>query len=560
MEARADDSVVSTETTASQATATGATKGKKKAGRPKAAPKGAKGRKRANTVEAEAEAGPMYPDLSSQVQSQVLANEQALSGSQVEQPEQPAPVPAPAKKTRKGTRSSKAPQIDSSVIEVSGFDIAPPATKKATRGRKPKAQPEPEPDPESQSDDSEVSAQLLEELEHSMDMDANVEIVEEATPQPEPAKPKRGVKRTSEGTKKKQEVDDVSAAIVEFPLPPKQAPAPKAKRGRKPSKQVAEEGEVETLPQPATSNQDDVQMSSDADLDMTKPSKAKKTSTAKGKGKGRKASSTRSSRSSKATIIAEPEPAQDEAEDLERDEREIESELERIAAEQAMQAEQEKAAEFEPSPSDSSKKRLRKSFEHGQARAEEEKVVEDVAGSPPNQVPVLMDKTKDNATPSPAGSDKENQPSSVPIPQSIKQKHPQPSQPILSPTKTIRIPLATSTPNRLHLSPSKRQDLLSPSKQISHLTSAVPWEPIDLDTIFLASPQPTPGALAQRLAGASAGMLTSPEKGMSVEAWVRWRAQKAELELRRQCEEMVVGFEREGVRGMGVLEGIVAVA
>jgi hypothetical protein len=86
--------------------------------------------------------------------------------------------------------------------------------------------------------------------------------------------------------------------------------------------------------------------------------------------------------------------------------------------------------------------------------------------------------------------------------------------------------------------------------------STVPWEPIDLDTVLLTSPQPTPGTLATRLATA-AGSLTSPEKGLTVEGWVRWRAEQAEQELRGECEEMVGGFEREGVRALGCLEGVV---
>ena len=76
--------------------------------------------------------------------------------------------------------------------------------------------------------------------------------------------------------------------------------------------------------------------------------------------------------------------------------------------------------------------------------------------------------------------------------------------------------------------------------------------------MLLASPQPTPGTLAGRLAGAAvgAGALASPEKGMSVEEWVRFQAAKGEEELRRKCESMVGVFEREGLRALGVLEGI----
>jgi hypothetical protein len=276
-----------------------------------------------------------------------------------------------------------------------------------------------------------------------------------------------------------------------------------------------------------------------SDVEATKPAKGKKAPAAKSKGRGKKASSTRSSRSSKATVT-EPSQPQEEEEDLERDEREIEAELQRIAAEQAqIEAEQDKAAEFEASPSQPT----RKVSKHA-----EPKVVEAVAGSPPTQSPVVFKKT--NPTPSPAGSDKENDPSSATLAKPS-------SPPMLSPTKVTRVPLAPGTPNRLLASPSKRT-WLSPSKQISYLSSAKPWEAIDLEAVLLASPHPTPGTLATRLAGAAvgAGMLASSERGMTVEEWVGFQSRKAEEELRRKCEEMVGAFEREGMRALGCLEGI----
>ena len=523
-QAGVDDSIV---TTASQANTTGTGKGKKgKGGRAKAPAKGAKGRKRAGTVDSQADV-PLYPDLSSKA-SQPAEEEEIVAAEPLVVEE-----PAPAKKTRKApTRGSKAPQIDSSVIEVSSFDLAPQPATKAKRGRKAKAKAEPEPEAEAAGlEDSEVSLQLQEELERSLsiDMDARFEIEEQQASQPE--KPKRGVKRTSDGMKKKQqpqEESDVSATVLEFPPPPK--PAAKAKKGRKPSKQI----EPEQEPQPPAASQADISIS---DVEATKPAKAKKAPATKTKGKSKKASS---ARSSKATTT-EPSQPQNEEEDLERDEREIEAELARIAAAQAqIQREQEKAAEFEASPSAS--KPARKG-----SKQSEPKIVEAVAGSPPAQSPVLHREA--NPTPSPAGSDKENDPTSANLP-----KHS--TQPILSPSKTTRIPLAPGTPNRL-LSPSKRT-LQSPSKLLPHLTSTAPWSPIDLDAALLASPQPTPGTLAQRLAGAASGpgVLGSAEKGLSVEEWVRLQAAKAEEELRRRCEETVGAFEREGVRGLGCLQGL----
>ena len=393
------------------------------------------------------------------------------------------------------------------------------------------------------------------------------DVEDEATPQPQPAKSKRGVKRTSEGLRKEQD-EDVSAVIIEFPVPPKPAPAAKGKKGRNPSKQVAAEGDVDIATQPLPSKQEDVAMS-EAEIEPVKPARTAKAPAAKGKGKAKKTSSARSSRSSKATITADSEPVQDEPEDLERDEREIEAELERMAADhsahQAVEIEQDHAAEFEPSPSHAQKhvQQIQQLEQELQAEVDGmEKpgrnmanYVAAVAASPPRHVAIVGN---DNATPSPSGSDKENQPSSIVQP-SAKQHKPAAAAPVpvLSPTKPTRMPLAPGTPNQ-RTSPSKRGGnlILSPAKNLSKLTSTQPWESVDLDTILLASPQPTPGTLSQRLAGA-AGALTSPEKGLTVEGWVRWRAEKSDEELRRRCEEMVSLFETAGNRAVGAVGGIV---
>nr|POF07645.1 hypothetical protein CFP56_70547 [Quercus suber] len=151
------------------------------------------------------------------------------------------------------------------------------------------------------------------------------------------------------------------------------------------------------------------------------------------------------------------------------------------------------------------------------------------------------------ATPSPNGSDKENNPSSV-----AHKAAASPSPNRTGPLHTSRVPLAPGTPNRSPV----RQVLQSPSKHISNLTSSLPWVPIDLDAVFLPSPQPTPNTLAQRLAGA-AGVLQSPEKNLSVEGWIRYRAEQGEEQLRRKCEEIVGAFEREGMRALRTLDGIV---
>ncbi|KAK4543259.1 hypothetical protein LTR36_005809 [Oleoguttula mirabilis] len=661
--ATVDDSIMSTATTASQATV----KGKKKGGRkPAAAPKGAKGRKRADTVDDDEAIEVHYPELSQSQQSQHMPSEFAAESSVVIPVEESAPPPKP---TRKGTRQSKQ-AVDSSVMEASQLETAP----KAKRGRKPKVQPQPEPSPEPELELepelepeveehrlSEVSAQLQEELEDSMDHMDEPDNASTPQPAPAPAKAKRGVKRTSEGFRK-EEQDSSVVLGVEFPVPPKAAPAPvkgKGKKGRKPSKQpiassyeivveereepvVAVDQEEIAVGLPEYGRMDDEVAPSQPEPEKPKRGgpKAKKAPAKKGKGK-----KTSSARSSKATGPAEVDPYDDEAagfaereEDLERDEREIEAELARIAAEQRQERQQdadalalatteelepERADEYEPSPSHSHSHHQPNHHNHHHAdqhaqqihrlelelQAESDAIPDPSVGMAnlmatvgaarlpassavvfsPSPEPERAGWERERSVPgvgeveeeerigargaplmsSPSGSgsgrgsDKENEPSSALQPATTARKTltaPPPPTILLSPTKTTRIPLAPGTPNRAPCSPSKQQAFLSPSKQqtFSRLTSSTPWTAVDLDTILLASPQPTPGTLGQRLAAAAgtAGLLTSPEKGMSVEQWVRYRAAQGEAALRRRCEALVSAFEREGGRAVEGLGGV----
>lgn len=50
--------------------------------------------------------------------------------------------------------------------------------------------------------------------------------------------------------------------------------------------------------------------------------------------------------------------------------------------------------------------------------------------------------------------------------------------------------------------------------------------------------------------------LTSPEKKMTVEQWIRFNADKGEERLKAECERMVGIFETNGVRALRALEGI----
>ncbi|KAH9817753.1 BIR-domain-containing protein [Teratosphaeria destructans] len=490
---RVDDSVMSTAST---------TRGKKKVGK-KPASKAAKGKKRAA---ADDEPEPEYG-----VESELPAEEPAHATG------------------RGGTRTSKL--ADSSMLEVK--EETPP--KKAGRPRKAKNKPEPEPEPGPElqtgpeSRTSEAAAQLQEELEDSISQE-----LPDGESTPHVVEPKRGTKRTSDGLKKEPEL----SVLDDFPAPPK----PKRGRGR-PSKQ-ATEAQESVVESSAVVPLLDVSQS-EAAVKPKKGTKGRKAPVKKGKAK--KASSTRSSRAT-ATETG-PEPA--EPEDLARDEAEIEAELERIASEQALLTEQEKLQEYEPTPSNRKEKHADAILHLEQELAGEAANMAEPSEALTNFVatvaeqrwpPPSSDHTRANQTPSPTGSDKENDPSSSfaePLTAVKATAH-------TSPTKTTRVPLAPGTPTRAPL---------SPSKSLSRLTTSHPWIPIAIDDVLNASPWPSPGTLGDRLAVA-AGALTSPEKRMTVEEWVSWRAEVGETELRRRCEALVGGFEREGVRALEALGGI----
>ena len=120
----------------------------------------------------------------------------------------------------------------------------------------------------------------------------------------------------------------------------------------------------------------------------------------------------------------------------------------------------------------------------------------------------------------------------------------------LSPSKfqPIRVPLALSTP------------VASPSKNISKLHTTQPWIAVDLDTFLLRSPEKenAMGAAGGLFALPKAkGNLSSPEKKMTVEQWIKANAENLEGKLRDDCERLVGRFEAEGMKALRTLEGVV---
>ncbi|KAE8378407.1 hypothetical protein BDV26DRAFT_281076 [Aspergillus bertholletiae] len=140
---------------------------------------------------------------------------------------------------------------------------------------------------------------------------------------------------------------------------------------------------------------------------------------------------------------------------------------------------------------------------------------------------------------SPQSSDAENQPPSL-KPSASRHHTGSPSK-----QQTVRIPLAPNTP-----SPSKR------NANAGGLHTTHPWNPIDIDEILLAGASDKENVDLSSALHNVKGDLSSPEKKMSVEEWIKWHSKDGEEKLRQECERLVGQFEREGARAMRVLEGI----
>ncbi|KAL8799127.1 MAG: hypothetical protein Q9182_006133 [Xanthomendoza sp. 2 TL-2023] len=145
-------------------------------------------------------------------------------------------------------------------------------------------------------------------------------------------------------------------------------------------------------------------------------------------------------------------------------------------------------------------------------------------------------------TVTPQSSDVENQPPSA-RPSALR-----PPLSTHSPSKgqTPQVVLGAMTPT---VSPSKRN--------VSRLQSAQPWASIDIEKLFVTSPSAAKENLLLASSQQAKETLTSPEKKLTVEEWIRWNAKRGEDELRDDCERLVGRFEGEGVRALRTLEGIV---
>ena len=139
------------------------------------------------------------------------------------------------------------------------------------------------------------------------------------------------------------------------------------------------------------------------------------------------------------------------------------------------------------------------------------------------------------------------------------------NQPPSSRPSVRRPPLALSSPSKSQITkvPLAVTPTMTNSRlPLSKLHSSFPWTAVDLEHIFSDTPSANkendPFVLDNDNKEGT-GILTSPEKKLTVEEWIHFNAQRGEERLRNESERVVGKFEAEGVRALKTLEGIVCV-
>ena len=561
------------------------TKGRKKTTKAKPAAKGRKRGKKEESVE---------PSVLDQRQADPAVEEEPHIEPEFEL--EPEVEPELVAKPSKPTRGRKTKRNDESTLEdPSVMEIDPPVqTVKKGRAKAKKVEKV-----ETPPRVSEDASQLRSELDNAASFASAL--------QSPPPRSKRGVKRTSEGVERLQESGE--SIVDEVPAKPKRTTrTAKGNPAKKAPKDAQEDNEAglapvdmsvqeQQEPKPKrTRNTKKAQK--EAEPELTAPEVETETNVAP-------AIDEESVPESNPQVALDEEVEQEDVEVEDVDIQEQRSVIEEIQVEEVVEYEaeivqqpeldvpaEEESAEDEDDPA---------VFEtphsiatsHLPTPAEEEfeptPTPQKPRHSSPQHVPssvipsslrqqtprAALEAAVDSQTTSPQSSDAENRPpssSSIRLPQStIKKSKPDASLPrserkqneptlkdpielFRSPVKTTQIPIAPGTPTHTR-SPSKLQ--MSPSKRLGTLKSSVAWEPVDLETIFFSSPQRDVGGLAleERLAMAG-GLLSKEEMGMTVEEWVRWRAEQGEGKLRGECERLVGLFEKAGGEAMDVLVGI----
>ena len=166
--------------------------------------------------------------------------------------------------------------------------------------------------------------------------------------------------------------------------------------------------------------------------------------------------------------------------------------------------------------------------------------------SPAPPTPAKQQQQMPSPTPSPQSSDAENHPPST-RPSQTRPPLVPPSPQVLSPeiSRTVRVPLAPSTPSR------------APGLQGNKpkLQTSLPWTAVDVEYILAGTPAAEKENVLPGI-DEHGKVLTSPEKGLTVEEWIQDNAAKRGEKLKAACERMVGVFESEGVRALKTIEGI----
>ncbi|KAF1992065.1 hypothetical protein K402DRAFT_450191 [Aulographum hederae CBS 113979] len=537
--AREDDSVLTTATNATTTSATG--KGRKG----KAKGKATRGRKKAGSV------------LDGSMQNGVDVDTEA--GTSQLPPEQ-----APRRTGRKGKTA-----MDSSQTFTTSIMEDDSQMRRNTRTKAAKAKPKTR-----LSDDE---SQLQSELMAAIDAATH----DEGTPKA--SQPTRGTKRTSDGMPKvdssilavdestfnastqggkpkrgrsKKQPSQVprprSSDFVENPEPVEEViskPAPKAKKGRKNTKQAEPEPEPEAEPEPYMEPEPEPLPS------PSSPPQYEGTPTPPD--------------ATPSPAVSSPTPARRSYASARKSVRSIPGSWPGSPVDESEAAEPSSA--FPPA-----EERVAKpaSTTPAPTSAKQRQSVVSIHEDPPSPPPAPA-----SASASPQSSDVENHPPSSRPPTASRQL-----PPARQPLGEVRSPFTNRQPDFTAATPSAAANM-SPSKRNiigGKLVSAVPWEAADLEMIFVPSPSAkmnlqmrgfgdnemdvgvdvenagkdaTEKRMQLILEKVKKG-LTSPEKGMSVAEWVRFNAERGEERLKQECERLVGVFEREGGRAVGVLEGM----
>lgn len=168
---------------------------------------------------------------------------------------------------------------------------------------------------------------------------------------------------------------------------------------------------------------------------------------------------------------------------------------------------------------------------------------------PPPEEEHLQPPSTPKATISPAPAAKQAALSPSHSPQSSDAENQPPSSKPSNTSKSTRVALAPVPATPVRSSPSKGNNI------IGGLESTHAWTAVDIEGIFDELEKENALSEAQLLR--SGTDLTSPEKRMTVEQWIHHNAEQAEQQLKLECENIVMAFEKEGNRAMKALEGVI---